>query len=109
MKSKMVEVRDNGTRIPCLVISTEAESSKEHSFWCAQGFGGSDVILIRCEDQKAAYDPYEWQGRTMHEAHLYLQSHFNEIEDFSVVDVRVILGEASEPARTEVWGGLYEI
>ena len=41
--------------------------------------------------------------RTMPTAHYWIIEHFDEIQDGAVVDVRVILGETTEPAPAEIW------
>jgi hypothetical protein len=55
------------------------------------------------QPNRAAYDAYEWPGdvRTFRAAHLYVEEHFDEIEDGAVVDVEFILGETAEPKVSE--------
>lgn len=104
MISKMFEVRDRGTRIQVIAILTKPEELKEKVFWRDEGFGENDIILVRCEKQEAHYDPFAWEDhRTLRTAHLYIRSHFDELPNFSVVDVRHILNETKEPADTELW------
>lgn len=109
MQTKMIEIRDRGTRIPCIAISTKRDCAQENAFWRCNGFGPDNVILIRCQDQQAKYDPFAWDttSRTMMEAHLYLEQHFDEVPNYAVIDVRTILGETDTPAVSEIWGGLY--
>lgn len=49
------------------------------------------------------YDPFSWTsgGRTMREAHRWIEGHWNEIKSGDVVDVEFILGEATAPKRSE--------
>lgn len=104
MKSKMFEIRDRGTKIGVIAIKTEGDNSAEQAFFDADGFGKDDVVLIRCYDQLAYYDRFAWGNyRTMGEAHRYIADHFDELPNFSVVDVRVILGEERAPAKSEIW------
>lgn len=104
MKTKMFEVRDRGTRIAVIAIKTEGETAKESQFFRAIGFDENNVILLRPEDNLASYDPFEWANyRTMSEAHMYIKKHFDELPNYSVVDVRVILKEETEPASSEIW------
>ena len=44
---------------------------------------------------KASHDPYSWGDRTMYHAHLYIQDHFDEIDDGGVVDVTSVPDEAA--------------
>jgi hypothetical protein len=106
MKTKMVEIRDDGTRILALAIKTEGETPQEKEFFYYCGFGKDSVMLIRPEDPLISYDPYAWNtpGDTMKVAHRYIQRHFDELsDDGAVIDVRVIEGKRTEPAASEVW------
>lgn len=105
MKVKMFEIRDAGTCIPVIAIRVNADTYEEFRFWKREGFNCAygDVILVRPENELAKYDPYHWNDRTMMEAHLYIRSHFDELPDCSVVDVRCIVGETSKPADSEIW------
>lgn len=105
MITKRFEVRDRATMIPVIAISLQPSSSAEVQFNEAGGFGTGVgyCILIHVEGQQSSYDPYKWNNRTMFNAHQYIKEHFNELPDNSVVDVRVILGEAEEPAESEIW------
>ena len=106
MKTKMVEIRDDGTRIMALAIKTEGETQRETAFWRNCGFGSYSVILLRPDDPLVSYDPYDWTtpGETMKVAHAYIQQHFDALpEDGALIDVRVILGKRANPAESEVW------
>ena len=104
METKMLEIRDRGTKVLVLAISTNRVDPKEDLFWMVEGFGPDDVIVVRCERQEAHYDPFAWSdARTMRNAHLYIKEHFDEIPNFSVVDVEYILKETNEPKQTETW------
>ena len=52
MKVKMVEIRDEGTRIAALAIKTQGETPQEGAFWCGTGFAKDTVLLIRPEDRQ---------------------------------------------------------
>lgn len=102
MNAKFLEIRDRGTCIPALAISlSEADGPiARHA-----GFGSHRCIyLIALATEKASYDPYSrvWSGaRTMPIAHQWIEQHYETLTDGQVVDVRVILEEATEPARSD--------
>jgi hypothetical protein len=102
--TKILEVRDKMTFISVLAISTRWESEEQRYYLARAGYGrdGSIIILVRLADCKASCDPYEWpDGRTMPNAHDFIEKHFDELKDGDVVDVRVILGETDTPALSE--------
>ena len=104
MHFKFIEIRDSMTCIPALAIRTEPSDDVERRFLnerCGHPIDG--VILMRLGDQRANSDPYFWADRTHTAAHEWLLGHFDEVEDGAVVDVRVILGEARQPAAPEIY------
>jgi hypothetical protein len=60
------------------------------------------IVLMRLDDQRAHSDPYDWCDRTHKIAHLYITDHFDDLRSGQVVDVRVLLDEAAEPAEPEI-------
>jgi len=104
MKTKMFEIRDRATCIPVIAIKTEGETLEEHMFFRRGGWGGNTVILIKINgDTEATHDPFKWGNRrTMTTAHLYIQKHFDKLENYSVVDVEYINGETTEPKTSEI-------
>lgn len=105
MITKFLEVRDEATCIPVLAIKMEGEGALEARYlWrCGYPDTGNGVVLMKLMDQKATSDLSEWDNRTMQVAHQYIEEHFNILQSGQVVDVRVILGEAPEPAAPEIW------
>ena len=104
---KCVEIRDRLTCIPAIAIKMEAADLIEDRFlWrCGYPRDGSSVVLMKLSDQDASSDPYgrRWGGtRTMPAALNWIIDHFDDVKHGGVVDVRVILGEATEPAVTEI-------
>ena len=64
------------------------------------------VMLLRMDGRagprdKAISDPYGWGDRTMHLAHLYITTSFDELADGDVVDVEFIAGETLVPKKAE--------
>lgn len=102
MTTKFLEIRDRNTCIPALAFDISAVDGPVAR---RAGFGYTHcVYLVMLATERAAYDPYSavWgDARTMRIAHQWLTDHFAEIETGAVLDVRVLLGEATEPARAE--------
>jgi hypothetical protein len=66
------------------------------------GFGGELVLLTMLEKPETQWDPYAWANiRTMRNAHLHIQNQWEELTSGQVIDVRVLLGETTEPAISD--------
>ena len=106
MEMKCIEVRDEGTCIPMLAIKMEPADEIENRFlWCC-GYprdGRFAVVLMHLGTQKASSDPYAFCGRTWPAAHSYITEHFDKLRHGQVVDVRVVLEEATEAAEPEIF------
>jgi hypothetical protein len=50
---------------------------------------------------RSAYDPYDWNDRTMQTAHNYIAKNFDDLSNGDVVDVEYILEETDEPKISE--------
>jgi hypothetical protein len=102
---KAVEIRDRNTFIPAIAIKVVAANEGQRYLLRRAGYAlnGETIILVRLTDCGASCDVYEWPGdtRTMRTAHVWLEAHFDEIEDGAVVCVEHILGERPEPKRSE--------
>ena len=105
VKTKFLEIRDRGTCIPVMAQELKPTTFKEIEIFRRYGWGeGAGIILTRLDNVEATNDPYQWNCfRTMRTAHNYINSNFDTIPNYSVVDVRVILGETTEPAQSEIW------
>ena len=103
MRIKCIEIRDEGTCIAAIAIAMKPSSHVESAFLWREGYPPHGVVLMRLSDQRATSDAYEWNDRTHQTAHLYIEQHFDELENGTVVDVRVILEETEEPAEAEVY------
>lgn len=111
METKCIEIRDHGTCIPALAIKMIGSNEIERGFFSRCGYPLNNplhpgdwpaVVLMELNKQQATSDPYEWGGRTYPVAHNYIYENFDSIPEGSVVDVRVILGEAETPAEPEI-------
>jgi len=104
METKLFEVRDRMTMIPVMatkLIPARSEAERFLLGWAgyhsnAGQFDGW-IVLVHLSSAECQNDPYEWTGgsRTMHEAHKYIQQHWDELQSGEVVDVEYILGETT--------------
>ena len=110
MEVKLLEVRDRATFISVAAMKLFARNETEQWLIYRAGYSQSlsrqqkYVLLFRldCEGQAITYDPYRWRGsRTMREAHLWLQEHFDEVTSGDVLDIEYILGENLIAKKTE--------
>jgi len=105
---KTLEIRDAGTFIGVLAIRPWSDDPVQRFYFHRHGYQSEwpAIIVTRLSDSKSANDPYDWPGltgntRTMREAHLYIDQHFNELRDGDVVDVEFILGETETKKVSE--------
>lgn len=104
MRTIVLEIRDEGTHIPALAIRMKADNTLQNYYIhgrCGYHDDGSGIVVMKLGDQQASVDPYSWGGRTMPAAHNFIYDNFDSLNDGDVVDVRVILGETTEPAKSE--------
>lgn len=105
MRSKYFEVRDNGTLYICRADKFTIESFKERLFLEKGGWNLEypDVVLTVLNGRiESNYDPYKWDWATLREAHIYIRKHFDDLENFSVVDMLYLRGEINNPRESEV-------
>ncbi len=103
MQTKMLEIRDRATMIPALAIKMRSDIDVERFLLLSSGhsLSSSLIILIRCDQGDATYDPFKWGGRTMPAAHNYIQENFDTLTTGDVIDVEYILKEKPEPSISE--------
>lgn len=103
MIAKCLEVRDRMTFIPVVAINTAPANEGQRYLLRRAGYNaeGATVILVSLNDCRGQNDPYEWNSRTMGSAHVYIEAHWDELNDGDVVDVEFILGETTEPKKSE--------
>lgn len=107
MVCKVLEIRDRGTFIPALALRLDPANEQERRLMSRAGYGltveaqREYILLLRLED--APYDPFEHGGgTTLRDAHLYLNKHFDEVENGQVICTEYLRGERSEPKESEV-------
>jgi len=106
MKTKMFEIRDLATTIPVIAIKTQGDTLGEYAHFKRSGWGNNSIILIKHNGEVIAnYDPFIWienGTRTLFEAHKYIEQHFDELENFAVIDIEFILGETKTKKESEI-------
>jgi len=111
METKLFEVRDRATFIPCFGIRMCAEPDPEtwpqaHLGMEAEayllrraGFGFEEPLVLfgRLDGGECNYDVYCWKSgsRTMREAHRYVQEKWEELRSGDVIDIEYILAEST--------------
>lgn len=109
MEHKFLEIRDRHTMIPvlCLKMVSEPPDYNLCDEIYLQHMGFTDnprcILVMMVNARHLAYEPWTWQDRTMTTAHQYIEQHWSELRSGQVIDVRVIKGEAAEPARPEIF------
>lgn len=107
MVTKLFEVIDKETLIPVIAIKPIAMNEVENFLIARAGFSHdiriqeNYVILVHIRDNKATYNPYDWKGRTMVEAHKYIIKNFDILENCEVLDIEYIVGETKEKKSSE--------
>ena len=103
MKTKLLEIRDEGTFIPVLCVSMKIESVDEAYLAGRMGFNPHThlIQLVWINHGLTEYDPWKWNDRTMKTAHIYITDNWYLLKDGDVVDVQYILGETEEPKQSE--------
>ena len=106
MKTKLLEIRDEGTMIVALCVDMNPDTDFQRKALRRYGYAcdGRPNILITNTTVcwLASDDPYSWGGRTMPVAHNYIIEHWNELNEGDVVDVSFILGETQQPKASEI-------
>ena len=107
MKTKVLEIRDEGTFIPVLCIDMQPDNETQRWYMnerCGYPCDGRPNIVMTylgANGGPAWNDPYAWGGRTRPTAHHYILDHWDELSDGDVVDVSFILGETKAPKVSE--------
>ena len=106
MKTKCLELRDDGTFIPVLCVDMNPERLEESYLLRRCGYpcdGRPNILLtpLGADGDPAWNDPYAWGGRTYPVAHRWIIDNWATLRDGDVVDVEFILGETKAPKRSE--------
>lgn len=119
METKLFELRDVGTFIPLLCVKPKwptlhrspcddspctCGATFEAKMAWRYGYRDSRAVIVTHmsdPNRGCKVDPYEWGDRTFQTAHLYIEEHWDELKSGALIDVRVILGETTEPCESE--------
>ncbi len=107
MITKLFEIRDRGTFIPCFAIKFRNVSGQHRENYLSRraGYGPDcDAVLFgRIDGGKCEHDPYSWpeNPRTLRVAHDFIATHFDFLESGAVIDVEFILKESKAVKRSE--------
>lgn len=108
IETKLFEVRDCGTFIPCFGIRCATAALKGLERYLMRRAGFSDDIPCVLfgslyYPRNAHWDPFEHGpgGRTMQAAHLHIEKHWDELESGVLIDVEFLLGETNSPKQSE--------
>ena len=96
---KRVEIRDRATLVPAVALRV---NGMDDPLLRRAGFENPLVILIHLVDSKCHWDPYDWNNRTMCQAHQWLEQNWECFVDGEVVDVEFILGETKKAKVSEL-------
>lgn len=106
MITKTLEIRDRATFIPAFAMQMQPDNEGQRYLLRRAGYScqPDDKIIILGmlnNPSRAAYDPYDWNDRTMQTAHNYIAKNFDDLSNGDVVDVEFILDETDEPKESE--------
>ena len=103
VETKLLDIRDDGTRIPVLAIRIDPREAYEGD-WDVLNRAAirSDKVLLltKLSHYEQHDEPHQWAqtgGRTMKVAHQHMIDHWDELVSGQVVDVEFILGETAWP------------
>ena len=116
MEVKLFEFRDRATFVPVMCTRLEWSTPEEHYIFRRAGYTNDGmtrandvppyIMCTKLTDTKSAYDPYDWDNRTMQVAHHHVTEHWDEVRTGDVIDVEYILGETTTKKISERLGGL---
>jgi len=112
---KIVEIRDRATLIAAFAIRMRPETEHELFLFKEIGYRSQAkpcilLISMQAPNFSARYSG-DWQntGRTFPIAHEYIEKHFDEINNYDVIDVEFIKGEVDKPCDSVVIEGIKEL
>lgn len=101
MQVKLFEIRDRSTVIPAIAIKLGSRNKAEQNLLASSGFGRfptNYVLVARLGRGSITYEANDWSNRTMYNAHLHIEKHFDELESGQVIDIEYLLGEKDDPS-----------
>lgn len=106
MQVKALEIRDRATFIPAFAMQMQPDNEGQRYLLRRAGYScqtDDNIVILGMLNNPArsAYDPYDWNDRTMKTAHEYIQKNFDDLSNGDVIDVEFILDETDEPKESE--------
>lgn len=108
MTVKLFEVRDKLTFIPAIAIKFDNATEAERYLIARAGYGGTKehqecfVLFGKINvPDRLRWDVYDWDDRTMHNAHNYVRDNFDTLQSGTVIDVEFIRGETDSTKVSE--------
>lgn len=111
MICKVFEVRSPATMIAILAIKLSAHNDQERRLLCHSGFGINGysfsryfiVFPIDGGTGHASTDPYDHKSHELRVAHIYIQKHFDDMENGEVIDIDYIEGNTLAPKTSDLY------
>jgi hypothetical protein len=111
MHIKVLEVRDALTFIPVIAICVAGKDDFERYLVAKAGYGltfdeQKEFVLmsplVGGFSNRIEYDHHKWEDqRTLGNAHKYIREKFWGLQTGEVIDIEFILGEKSEPKKSQ--------
>lgn len=113
METKLIEVRDIGTRVEVLAIRLGSTNEAEQFILASAGYGrgpwefSTYVLLIdlntplRIWLNSTECDMAHRMTRTYPITHKELEDHWDKYQSGDVLDVQFVLGETTEPKKSD--------
>ena len=104
---KLFEVRDKATCIaafafkPAEIWGNTNDIDEFLLRRCGFPPNNNAIIFGKLDYGTAHVDPYNWDNRTMHEAHLYVEENYDKLASGSIIDVQFILGETTKQCESD--------
>jgi len=106
MKTKLLEIRDDGTLIVMLCVDMNPDNEFQRKALRRYGYpcdGAPNILITHANGgQRADNDPYSWGGRTYPVAHKFIIEHWDSLNEGDVVDVEFILDETLQRKVSEL-------
>lgn len=109
METRFFEIRDRGTFIPAMAIRVIGENgcnAIDRYLMRSAGLDHKDsyqIFLIDLQKGIGFFDEYAWGcARTLKHAHNYITQNFEKLISGAVIDVEFILGETTEPKKSQI-------
>jgi len=105
MEIKLFEVRDSDTFIAAFGFTTDNPAPGQAQLLAREGYRDRQIMFGYLSGERpASPDPYFWKCRTMSTAHNHAFVNWDRLRDGDVIDVQYILGERTEPKKSEAGG-----